>query len=187
MSDERTAQGGGERVLSSERPFQGKLLTLRVDRVALPSGYETAREVVEHPGAVGIVPLLPDGRVVLVRQYRHAVGAALLEIPAGTLDQAGESPAAAAARELTEETGYRAAALTPLASFFTAPGFCTEQLTVFLATGLTHGEQQEMDDEDITIETVVLDDVPALIARGELRDAKTIAGLLAAYATISVP
>ncbi len=171
---------GAERVLHSERPFSGKLLALRVDRVALPSGRETTREVVEHPGAVAIVPLLPDGRVVLVRQYRHAVGAALLEVPAGTLDQLGESPEEAAARELEEETGFRAARLTPLVTFFPAPGFCTERLTIFLATGLTGGAQGPMDDEDITVETIALDEVPALIARGELRDAKTLVGLLSA-------
>ena len=171
---------GGERVLGSERVFAGKLLTVRVDRVALPGGRETAREIVEHPGAVGIVPLLPDGRVVLVRQYRHAVGRALLEIPAGTRDQPGESAEAAAARELAEETGYRAASLTRLAAFYTAPGFCTEELTLFLATGLTAGAPAAMDDEAIAVETVALDAVPALLARGEIADAKTIVGLLAA-------
>lgn len=170
----------GERLLGSERVFAGKLLTMRVDRVALPNGRETTREVVEHPGAVGIVPLLPDGRVVLVRQYRHAVGRALLEIPAGTRDRPGEAAEAAAARELAEETGYRAARLTRLAAFYTAPGFCTEELTLFLATGLTAGAPAAMDDEAITVETVALDAVPALLARGEIADAKTIVGLLAA-------
>ena len=180
MGDAGRDGNGAERVLASEHPFTGKLLRLRVDRVALPSGRETTREVVEHPGAVAIVPLLPDGRVVLVRQYRHAVGAALLEVPAGTLDQPGESPEEAAARELAEETGYRAARLAPLVTFFPAPGFCTERLTVFLATGLTGGEQGPMEDEELTVETVALDAVPDLIARGELRDAKTLVGLLLA-------
>ena len=173
-------EGGGERVLDSERIFAGKLLALRVDRVALASGRETTREVVEHPGAVAIVPLLPDGRVVLVRQYRHAVGRVLLEIPAGTLDQPGESEEGAVARELEEETGYRAARLTPLTTFYTAPGFCTERLTVYLATGLTRGEQNPAHDEAITVELVALDDIPTLLARGELGDAKTLVGLLAA-------
>lgn len=177
---EAARDAGGERVLGSEGVFAGKLLTVRVDRVALPGGRETAREIVEHPGAVGIVPLLPDGRVVLVRQYRHAVGRALLEIPAGTRDQPGESAEAAAARELAEETGYRAASLTRLAAFYTAPGFCTEELTLFLATGLTAGAPAAMDDEAIAVETVALDAVPVLLARGEIADAKTIVGLLAA-------
>ena len=174
---------GAERVLRSERVFDGRLLKLRVDRVALPSGRETTREVVEHPGAVAIVPLLDDGRAVLVRQYRHAVGRALLEIPAGTLDQPGESAEDAAARELAEETGYTAARLERLAAFYPAPGFATEHMTLFLATGLTEGDQGMMEDEEITVETVELDAVPDLIARGELRDAKTLVGLLAARET----
>jgi len=169
-----------ERVLHSERVFAGRLLNLRVDRVALPNGRETTREVVEHPGAVAIVPLHDDGRVVLVRQYRHAVGRSLLEIPAGTLDQGEESAEAAAARELQEETGYRAARLTPLATFYPAPGFATERMTVFLATGLTDGDQGQMEDENITVETISLAEVPALLARGELADAKTLVGLLLA-------
>src|SRR5436309_1627786 len=169
-----------ERVLHSERVFAGRLLNLRVDRVALPNGRETTREVVEHPGAVAIVPLHDDGRVVLVRQYRHAVGRSLLEIPAGTLDQGEESAEAAAARELQEETGYRAARLTPLATFYPAPGFATERMTVFLATGLTDGDQGQMEDENITVETIPLAELPALLARGELADAKTLVGLLLA-------
>jgi ADP-ribose pyrophosphatase len=175
-----------ERVTGSERVYAGKLLTLRVDRVTLASGRATTREVVEHPGAVAIVPLLPDGRVVLVRQYRHATGEALLELPAGTRDMPGETPATTAARELEEETGYHAAQLTPLLDFYTAPGFCTERMLVYLATGLSRGDQQLMDDEAIAIELVALDDVPALLARGGLRDAKTIAGLLAARASLAV-
>lgn len=180
MGERGGNQADAERVLGSERVFVGTLIAVRRDRVATPAGRETTREVVEHPGAVAVVPLLPDGRVVLVRQYRHAVGRALLEIPAGTLDRPGESAEAAAARELAEETGYRAGRLTPLASFYTAPGFCTELLTVFLATDLTPGEQATMDDEAIAVELVPLDDAPALAARGELADAKTLVGLLTA-------
>jgi 8-oxo-dGTP pyrophosphatase MutT (NUDIX family) len=116
----------------------------------------------------------------MVRQYRHAAGRALLEIPAGTLDQQGESAEDAVARELQEETGYRAAHLAPLVTFYTAPGFCTERISLFLATGLTRGEQTMMDDEAITIEEIALDDLPALIARGEIADAKTLTGLLLA-------
>ncbi len=177
-----TEQGGegAERVLRSERVFDGRLLKLRVDRVALPSGRETTREVVEHPGAVAIVPLLDDGRAVLVRQYRHAVGRALLEIPAGTLDQPGESVEDAAARELAEETGYTAARLERLAAFYPAPGFATEHMTLFLATGLTAGDQGVMEDEEITVEFVPLDEVPERLARGDFSDAKTRAGLLLA-------
>ncbi len=175
-----TSQPGGEEVIGSETIYAGKLLTLRCDRVRLESGREAAREVVIHPGAVAIVPLLPDGKVIMVRQYRHAAGRALLEIPAGTLDQPGESIEAAALRELREETGYSAADLAPLVAFYTAPGFCTERITLFLATGLTRGEQDQMDDEAITIEEIALADLPVLIARGEIADAKSLTGLLLA-------
>lgn len=169
-----------ERVLRSETKFAGKLLTLRVDQVALPNGRETAREIVEHPGAVGIVPLIDADHVVLVRQYRHAAGRALLEIPAGTLDRPGEALEEAAARELAEETGYHATRFVPLVSFLTAPGFATEVMTLFLATGLRDGVASPMEDEQLSVEIVPLATVPALIARGELADAKTLVGLLLA-------
>ncbi|CAA9552048.1 MAG: ADP-ribose pyrophosphatase [uncultured Thermomicrobiales bacterium] len=173
-------QPGSEEIVRSETIYAGKLLTLRRDQVRLESGREATREVVLHPGAVAVVPLLPNGRVVMVRQYRHAAGRALLEIPAGTLDQQGESAEDAVARELQEETGYRAAHLAPLVTFYTAPGFCTERISLFLATGLTRGEQTMMDDEAIMIEEIALADLPALIARGEIADAKTLTGLLLA-------
>src|SRR5688572_19403581 len=116
-----------ERTTSTERPFEGKLISVRVDRVRLPNGHAATREVVEHPGAVAI--LAWDGeRVALVSQWRHATGQELLEIPAGTLDP-GESPRATAERELGEECGLAAASWEQGPSFFTAPGFCTERLT----------------------------------------------------------
>lgn len=178
MSD--TGATGGEETVRQEVIYQGKLLTIRKDRVRLAHGREATRELVVHPGAVAIVPLLPDGRVILVRQYRYAAGRALLEIPAGTLDQPGESLVAAVARELAEETGYTATDYTELVAFFTAPGFCTERITLFLATGLTPGAQQLMEDEEITLELVPLADIPTLIARGDIADAKTLTGLLLA-------
>ena len=173
-------QPGGEEIIGGETIYAGKLLTLRRDQVRLENGREATREVVVHPGAVAIVPVLPDGRVIMVRQYRHAAGRALLEIPAGTLDQLGEAVEAAAIRELREETGYSAAHLALLVAFYTAPGFCTERITLFLATGLTRGDQSLMDDEAITLEEVALTDIPVLIARGEIADAMTLTGLLLA-------
>ncbi len=173
-------QPEAETVIASETIYAGKLLTFQRDQVQLASGHTTTREVVIHPGAVAVVPLLPNGRVVMVRQYRHAAGRSLLEIPAGTLDQPGESLAAAAARELQEETGYRATQWQELVAVYTAPGFCTEKITIFLATGLTHGDRQLMEDEAITLEEIALSDIPTLVAQGELADAKTLTGLLLA-------
>lgn len=155
---------------------QGRLLTLRVDTVRLPSGREAGREVVVHPGAIALVPLLPDGRVILVRQWRHAVGRMLLEVPAGTREP-NEPPDVTAARELAEETGYTARRIIPLGAFFTAPGFCTEEIHCYLALGLREGAANPEDDEGITLEYLPLADAPAAIARGDLHDAKSIAAL----------
>ena len=166
-----------EEVLQSDELYRGRKIGLRLDRVRLADGRETTRDIVFHPGAVAIVPLLPDGRVVLIRQYRHATGEVLLELPAGTRDQPGEAPIDTAARELIEETGYRAGKLTPLAEFYTAPGFCNELMHLFVATDLTVGDQALMDDEAIGVEIVTLDAARALIVDGSIRDAKTIIGL----------
>ncbi len=166
-------------LVRSETVHRGKLLTVRVDTVRLASGRETGREVVVHPGAIVLVPLLDDGRVVLVRQWRHAVGKMLLELPAGTREP-NESPERTAARELTEETGYTAARIIPLGAFFTAPGFCTEEIHAYLAVGLHAGNATPEDDEGITLEHLALADAPAGIARGDLHDAKSIAALFMA-------
>ncbi len=166
-------------VVHSKIVHQGKLLTLRVDTVRLVSGRETGREVVVHPGAIALVPLLDDGRVVLVRQWRHAVGQMLLEVPAGTREP-NEPPERTAARELTEETGYIADRIIALGAFFTAPGFCTEKIYAYLAVGLHAGPATPEDDEGITLEHLALADAPAAIARGDLYDAKSIAALFMA-------
>lgn len=163
-------------LLRSETVHRGRLLTVRVDTVRLASGREAGREVVEHPGAIALVPLLPDGRVVLVRQWRHAVGAMLLEVPAGTREP-DEPPERTAARELTEETGYTADRIIPLGPFFTAPGFCTEQIHCYLALGLHAGNATPEDDEGITLEHLPLADAAIAVARGDLQDAKSIAAL----------
>ena len=166
-------------VLRSETVHRGKLLTVRVDTVRLASGRETGREVVVHPGAIALVPLLDDGRVVLVRQWRHAVGQMLLEVPAGTREP-NELPEETAARELTEETGYTAEQIIPLGALFTTPGFCTEQIYLYLAVGLRMGKATPEEDEGITLEHLALADAPAAIARGDLHDAKSIAALFMA-------
>jgi ADP-ribose pyrophosphatase len=169
-----------EQVLQTDEIYRGRKIGLRVDQVRMADGRETTREVVFHPGAVAIVPFLPDGRVIMIRQYRHATGEVLLELPAGTRDVPGEAPIDTAARELIEETGYRAGQLIHLADFYTAPGFCNELMSLYVATDLAPGDQNLMDDEAIGVELLSLNEAHGLIAAGTIRDAKTIVGLFMA-------
>jgi ADP-ribose pyrophosphatase len=141
----------------------------------LPS--TSTREIIGTPGAVAIVPLTDDHQVRMVRQYRSAIGEYLLELPAGTLEP-GESPEQAAPRELPEETGDRADHWQPLPGFYTVPGMCDEYIHLFLATGLTPGEAKQEADEFIQVVTLPLSEALAMVGRGEIRDAKTIIGLL---------
>ena len=135
------------------------------------------RHVIVHPGAVGILPLLDDGRVVLLRQYRVAVDSYLIELPAGTLEP-GEEPIVTARRELIEETGYTAGTMKPLITFYTSPGILREKLHLFVATGLTPGKSALEDGEDIELLIAEWDEIREWIARGEITDAKTLIGLL---------
>jgi 8-oxo-dGTP pyrophosphatase MutT (NUDIX family) len=164
------------KLLWSGYGYQGKIVNVRIDTILLEGGRQREREVVEHPGAVAIVPVLDDGRIVLVRQFRPAVGKTLLELPAGTVEQ-GEDIANTAERELAEETGYRAENIRELVRFFVSPGWCNEELIVYVAEGLSAGDQSTEDDEDIDVETVALSEVPELIRRGEIGDAKTMVGI----------
>jgi ADP-ribose pyrophosphatase len=165
-----------ERTLSSRRAFSGRLLSLRVDEVELESGRHATREVVEHPGAVAI--LAWDGeRLAAVRQWRQAAAAELLEIPAGTLEH-GEPPLIAARRELAEECGLTARRWEEGPSFYTAPGFSTELLTLFLATDLRPVEAQPPDDESLERSWLTLADALAAIDEGRIRDAKSLVGIL---------
>ena len=166
-----------ERTVESQRPFVGRLLRVRVDEVELDDGRRTSREVVEHPGAVAM--LAWDGeRLALVRQWRHAAGRALLEVPAGTID-AGEDPATTAARELAEEVELEADRWERGPAFFTAPGFCTEYLTVYLATGLhAAAPGTHPDDEDLELARLTLPQAIEAIDHGEIEDAKSIVAIL---------
>ncbi|MGH9157944.1 MAG: NUDIX domain-containing protein [Acidimicrobiales bacterium] len=178
---------GRFRRLGTERVWQGVVIGLDVDRFAAPDGTEFTREVVRHPGAVSVVPVRDDGRVLLVRQYRAALDGELLEIPAGKRDVAGEAPEITAARELEEEVGMRAGRLVELGRFFNSAGFCDEHSIVYLATGLTACPTTAcgVEEEHMTIEDIGLDEVPLLIADGTLVDAKSIIGLLLAREHLS--
>ena len=168
---------GAEVTVASQRVYEGRLVNLRVDTVCLENGRLTEREIVEHPGAVAVVALDGDDNVLLVRQFRKPAEKELLEIPAGTLE-AGEEPIACARRELKEETGYRAECLEQVGSFYSSPGFCTEYIRLYLATGLQKGRSAPEGDEAIEIIKVSLSEIPALVSQGEICDGKTIAGLL---------
>ena len=156
--------------------YKGKVVTLDVDRVRLPNGVMVDLEVVRHPGAAAIVPLKEDGTVILIRQFRHAAGGFIYEIPAGKL-HSGEDPLECAARELEEEVGYRAGKLELLSSIFTAPGFTDEVIHIYKATELTKGRQQLDRDEVLEIIEVSMHDAIEMIRTGAIRDAKTMVGL----------
>jgi ADP-ribose pyrophosphatase len=147
-----------------------------LEEVTLPNGVTVTLELIRHPGAAAVVAVDADNRVTLIHQYRHAAGGFLWEIPAGTLEL-GEEPAVCAARELREEAGLIAAELTSLGSILTVPGFCDERIHLFLARHLTTAPQQLDHDEVLTVTQVALSRALAMIASGEIQDAKTIVGL----------
>ncbi len=166
-----------EKTLSSRLLHEGRNFDFLVDKVELPNGHVTQRDIVRHPGAVAIVPILGDGRVVLIRQFRYAAGKTILEIPAGTLEL-GEPPLECAVRELREETGYAAKELEPLLSCFMAPGYSDEVIHFFVARGLSVVGDDPEDDEEITLEFHRLEEVRRMIADNVIEDAKTIVGIL---------
>lgn len=162
--------------LESRRVYEGRILNLRVDTVRLPSGGMALREIVEHRGAVAIVPILADGRVVLVRQFRYAVGQVSLEIPAGTLEP-GEEPLACARRELEEETGYQAIRWEQLGTIWPTPGYSTEEIILFIARDLTPGPARPEFDEALSVTIMSWSEIWEAIEEGRLRDAKSIVAL----------
>lgn len=175
-----TGSIGGFRKVGERSVYDGKTISLAVGTFESPDGSTFEREIVHHPGAVGVVPVLDDGEtVVLVRQYRGPIESLLLEIPAGKLDVEGEALDAAAARELEEEIGQRAASLERLGAFYNSAGFCDEHTTLYLATGLTETatSAQGVEEDHMTIEHVALRDVSSMVADGRLADPKTIIGL----------
>jgi ADP-ribose pyrophosphatase len=160
--------------------YKGRVVDLRLETVTLPNGSTVEMELIHHPGAAAIVPMKDDGTVLLIRQYRHAVGGYILEIPAGKLDP-GEDPRDCAARELEEEIGLRAASLEPVITFFTTPGFTDEVIHVYKATGLTPGTQNLGRDEVLDVIELPLERAIVQIEDGTIRDGKTIVGLQSVY------
>jgi len=165
------------RMLSSNQIYTGHVINLRVDKVQLPSGQQTEREVIEHHGAVAIVALDSYKRMLLVRQFRYATGKELLEIPAGGIDS-GETPEETARRELQEETGFYPGKLVHMCGFYSAPGFANEYLHVFLATDLTPAQLIADDTAEISVVRISLPELIPMIRRGDIEDAKSIASLL---------
>lgn len=160
--------------------YTGKVITLNVDTVQLPNGVTVDLETIRHPGAAAVVPVKDDGTVVLIRQFRHAAGGFIYEIPAGKL-ASGEDPLHCASRELEEEVGYRASTFELLSSIFTAPGFADEVIHVYKATGLTKGRQHLDRDEVLDVIEMPLSEAITRIEDGSIRDGKTIVGLQAVY------
>ncbi len=169
------------RLIDSRTAWTGRLLEVGVDRLRMPGGATTELEIVRHPGAAVVVPITADGEVVLVRQYRYAVGGWLLEAPAGKLSP-GEAPEACARRELEEETGWQAAELVPLGSVWSSPGFTDEVLHLFLARGLEPGSQALEPDELLSVEALPLEEAVRMAHDGRISDSKTVCALLRAVA-----
>ena len=169
-----------EKILSSDQIYDGKVVNLRVDTIELPSGNVTKREIMEHGGAVCIIPILPDGKIGMIRQWRSAVQEFLWELPAGGIEK-GEDPQACAGRELIEEIGYKAGKLSLVFQCFLAPGYSSELMHGFLGEELELVGAQPEPDENIELKPMTMEELLPLIDSGEIRDSKTICGLLALY------
>src|SRR6202521_5914091 len=165
------------RILRSKTIYSGPVFGIRRDELVEPGGVRTTREMITHSGSVVVLPVLPDGRIVLIRQYRHATRLYLWELVAGRIDHS-EGVRQAAARELIEETGYRARRFRVFLDVFPTPGFLEERMFILLAEGLTAGEAEPEEDEKIISRAYTRKQLEEMIRSGKLRDAKTIAGLL---------
>jgi ADP-ribose pyrophosphatase len=164
--------------VQATRPiYSGRIFDVFLEKIVLPNGMIKDREVIRHPGAAAMVPLLGDGRVILIKQYRHAVDRFLWEIPAGTLER-GENPLECARRELVEEIGYSAATLEKITEILPAPGYTDERIHIFIATDLTAAPQDLDEDEVLEIEPIPFDRAIEMIGQGHIQDAKTIVGLM---------
>lgn len=166
-----------EKVLASRVIYEGRAVKLRVDTIQKENEHETTREIVEHANAIVVVPVDSDGNILMVRQFRYAVGKDLLELPAGGIEL-GEDPAVAVAREMREETGFLPRDIKPLGGFYAAPGYDTEYLYLFLASDLVPSPLVAEDTDEIKVFPVSKDKIPDMITFGDIQDSKSIAGLL---------
>ena len=166
-------------LLNSEVLMKGRAFCIRRDTLKTPDGRETKYDIIEHSGSVVIIPVDANGNILLVRQYRHATGGDLLELPAGTLD-GDEDPEVCAAREIREETGKAAEKLTKLGEFYLVPGYSTEFMVVYLATGLSNNPLKADDDEFLSVESIPVAEAIQMAERGEIPDAKSLAALFLA-------
>ena len=173
-----------EKMLKSQLIFDGKVLHVYKDDIELPNKKQGMREYIKHIGAVCVVPITDDGKVILVKQYRYAVQQELLEIPAGKLDSSDEDPLEAAKRELREETGAIAKNITPLGLYLGSPAILSEKIHMYLATGLTIGETSPDEDEFIEICHIPIDEAVKMVLEGSIPDGKTQAGILRAYSML---
>ena len=171
--------------LGARSIYRGRVVDLSVETVRLPNGSVCDLELIRHPGAAAVVPIDRDGSALLVRQYRHATGGFLLEVPAGKLDP-GESPDACARREVEEETGHRPAELLPLGWIYTTPGFTDEKIWLYLATGLEATRQALQADEVLTVERVPLADAVEMALRGAIVDSKSVCALARAAGRLGI-
>jgi ADP-ribose pyrophosphatase len=165
------------KIVTSKVVFKGRVFGVRRETVLEPGRVEVTREIVTHPGAVVVLPVFPDGRILMIRQYRHAVRQYLWELVAGSKDH-GESFASGARRELLEETGYTARKMRKLLDVFPTPGFLTENMVIFLAEGLKAGKAQPEADEKIVMRIFSLPEIESWIRAGKIRDAKSVVGIL---------
>ena len=174
MADKKPS---GAKILRSKTLYKGPIFGIRRDEVIEPSGVRATREVVTHPGSVVVLPVLPDARILLIQQYRHATRQYLWELVAGRKEPE-ETPKQGAARELLEETGYRAKRFKVFLDVFPTPGFLEERMYILLAEGLTAGKAQPEEDEKIEVRAYRVNELKKMIKSGRLKDAKSIAGIL---------
>ncbi|MGA8941787.1 MAG: NUDIX hydrolase [Thermoactinomyces sp.] len=165
-----------EKTVSTKKIFEGKVIQVQVDEVRLPNGHLSKREIVRHPGAVAVVAVTDENKLVLVRQFRKPLEKTILEIPAGKLEK-NEDPRNCAKRELEEETGYTAAQLEKIASFYTSPGFADEEIHLYRATGLQKGRKCLDEDEFVELAELTLEECFKCVETGEICDAKTMFAL----------